>query len=183
MPELAQHEVNHLARAVHATMRAGGIDLKRHVRPPGDAPAVTTAAVRFWIEMSNRSFDAINRLGTSAPAELGEMMLAMDPPERAEIGSVLAGIRLLPRPTWPCGPEGEDLYPRMLDTWLAKGGPFASPKTADWDRLAAARWNDFEKRKNPGKAAAGKTSIAPTPAGTTTTQPKPARAPAATRAA
>jgi intracellular multiplication protein IcmJ len=156
LPELTQPALNHIARALHAAMRAGGLDPANPAARPGpNAPVFAVAAARVWIEISSRRSDAARRLGSSDPTDLGEALIALDANERARIPQMLAGLRLLPKAAWAGGPAGEDIYFRMLDSWLSPGGSFSTPGPDDWDLYFARRWREFEAVKAASNAQPG----------------------------
>lgn len=119
LPEIPQHELSHLARAIFIAMHEGG--------------EMQETAESLYSVLRLRADDARRRLGSSDPADLGEAMLALDDETYVRCKSSLEGIRLL-----PLGRrlrDDRDIFPDMLDFWRSETGPFAKIPTAKWAKL------------------------------------------------
>ena len=88
---------------------------------PPDHPTLR----RIWAELAARASGAVSRLGTDAPSELGSALCQLPPAVYARRGALLGGLRLLPRGR--LFEDGRDIYPAIVDTWIALANAKAPP--------------------------------------------------------
>lgn len=122
MPELSQPQLNHLARNCFVAMRTKG-----HTNEAGET---------VFSGLRIRAEEARRRLGTSDPADLGEALLAIDEESYDKRDEILDGVRLLPLGRKYVGER--DLFPKMVDFWVSRHGPYAKSRPKQW-RAAAAK--------------------------------------------
>jgi Restriction endonuclease len=121
-PELSQQQVNHLARTCFVAMRTKG--------------TTNEAGESVFSGLRIRAEEARRRLGTSDPADLGEALLAIDEAHYSKRGEILDGVRLLPLGRKYVGER--DIFPKMVDFWVSRHGPFAKSRPKQW-RAAASK--------------------------------------------
>jgi intracellular multiplication protein IcmJ len=121
LPELRQVELNHLTRTCFVAMRTKGTT--------NESGESVFSALRIRAEEARR------RLGTSDPADLGEALLALDDDQYDKRNEVLDGVRLLPLGRKYVGER--DIFPKVVDFWISKHGPYAQSRPKLWRAQAA----------------------------------------------
>jgi len=114
LPQMSQQAVNTVMREIHIKLRDAGELL-------GDDDALRLARA----ELAARASGAVSRLGTDAPSELGSALCQLPPAVYARRGALLGGLRLLPRGR--LFEDGRDIYPAIVDTWIALANAKAPP--------------------------------------------------------
>ncbi|MBV6632830.1 MAG: type IVB secretion system protein IcmJDotN [Alphaproteobacteria bacterium] len=122
LPELSQTELNHLSRGCFVAMRTKG--------------TTNEAGESIFSGLRIRAEEARRRLGTSDPADLGEALLAISEEAYEKRAEVLDGVRLLPLGRKYVGER--DVFPKMVDFWVSRHGPFAKSRPKQW-RAAASK--------------------------------------------
>ena len=90
-----------------------------------------------------RAVMAEELIGTSRPLELADIMLNMPNSLYGKRAEFLDGIRLLPMGHRRQG--GEDIMPKMVDSWLTTGGPYANLNPRTWATIVRQHSPDLEK--------------------------------------
>lgn len=121
LPELRQAELNHMARTCFVGMRTKGL--------------TNEGAEGVFSGLRIRAEEARRRLGTSDPADLGEALLALDESGYDKRAEVLDGLRLLPLGRKYVGER--DIFPKMVDFWISKQGPYGASRPKQWRAMAA----------------------------------------------
>jgi len=137
LPEMSQPAVNTLLREIHMQLRALGEGLHAAGSFRLDTPDRRTLH-HARAALAARAGDAASRLGTGKPSELGSALLRLPPAAQARRGALLGGLRLLPLGRFY--EAGEDVYPVIIDTWLALATPAGrSPASSPSAPPAASR--------------------------------------------
>lgn len=121
LPEIAQAEINHIARALYVAKASDD--------------ALSAAAGRTLEVLTQRRLEAKKRLGTDDPLILATALLeAVDNATYAKRVEKLEGIRLLPADRYLATQRaGEvDVFPQMLAYWTSPEGPFARKPVSEW---------------------------------------------------
>lgn len=135
LPEMSQPAVNTLLREIHIQLRALGEGLHAAACFRLDTRERRTL-YHARAALAARAGDAASRLGTGAPSELGSALLRLSPAGQARSGALLGGLRLLP--LGRLYEAGEDVYPAIVDAWLALAKPAGSPHASSPSAPAAA---------------------------------------------
>lgn len=126
MPEIAQAELNHIARAVYVARISQG--------------SMADAARSALDALMLRREDAKARLATDDPFFLGTVLRDfLGPKQYAGRVEKLEGIRLLPLDRRNIT-EGElrfNQFPQILAYWRSKDGPFGATPPSQWKTLYA----------------------------------------------
>jgi intracellular multiplication protein IcmJ len=142
MPELGQTQVNHLARAIHVGRHMAGNGLAAADRLPEDERQhlrqLSDLLDGLLAQARQRSEEARLRLGTSDPAILGSALLDLEEADYARRGQKLKGIRLFPEAR-RMSSEGTNLFPRALEFWTGRKGPFGALPLTSWAGLFASK--------------------------------------------
>ena len=120
LPEASQAVLNHLVRAVHVVLHEHGEPPHMAERPMGDALPLRRA-FNSYRALAGRMAQARSRIGTTSPRELGEALIGLPPAALAKGAELTSGLRLLSRGR--LFRDNEDVYPDLLDAWMAEGGP------------------------------------------------------------
>ena len=120
LPEASQAVLNYLVRAVHLVLHEHGEPPHMAERPASDTPALRSA-FNSYRALAGRMAEARSRIGTTSPRELGEALIGLPPAARAKEAELTSGLRLLSRGR--LFRDNEDVYPDLLDAWMAEGGP------------------------------------------------------------
>jgi intracellular multiplication protein IcmJ len=139
LPEISQAQLNHLMRAIYVA-RAKNKETPENIR---------VAADRAHEILSNRRGEAKRRIGTDDPSVLSAALLeSLEEGAYKERGRKLEGVRLMPldKRLSPTGGKEVDHFPRMLNYWVSKEGPFGA--------YPVEKWNDILKlSESPPKKA------------------------------
>lgn len=126
MPELQQHELSHIARAIYVARISQG--------------TMADAARSALESIMARREDAKARIATDDPYILANVMRDfLGPKHYAERGAKLDGIRLFPLDRRNIS-EGElkfNQFPQILAYWRSKDGPFGAKVPSQWKALYA----------------------------------------------
>jgi intracellular multiplication protein IcmJ len=124
LPRVSQADINDLARACHMIFHAHGEPPHMQQRPKTDTPALRHA-YRAFRSLLTLIPGAAGQLDTTSPRDLGAVLtsLAGDPDKRRMAEPHLRNVRLLP--LGHLYQNGRDIYPEVLDAWLAHDGPCA----------------------------------------------------------
>ncbi len=137
LPEMSQAAVNTTMREIHMQLRALGEGLHAEHRLRLDLPE-RRILHHARAALAARSAAAAACLGTTAPSELGGALFRVSSASYARRAALLGGLRLLPLGLFYEG--GTDVYPAIVDTWLALAKP-ASQRS----RSVAPNW-PFRRR-------------------------------------
>lgn len=128
LPEIAQTELNHIARAIYVG-RTGG------------TPVVELATRAFDALMARRA-DAKKRLGSDDPLLLATVLHESLTDEEAQTAiTKLDGVRLLPLDKHMArGPKGDvNQFPQLVKYWVSPEGPYGAKTPEKWpDMLKTA---------------------------------------------
>lgn len=137
IPELSQAQIHHIVRAIQVTqhevqrsksMRALNAEAQKTIRQLDDS------ANSLFARLKGREAQAVEIFGTGDPLDLANVMLEM-PDELYETREdFLTGLRLLPLGIRMQG--GEDIMPKIVETWTERGGPYANMRPQAWMGLA-----------------------------------------------
>lgn len=131
LPELQQHELSHIARAIYVARISQGT-------------MADTARSALEAIMARRE-DAKARISTDDPFILANVMRDfLGPKHYAQRGEKLDGIRLFPLDRRNIS-EGElkfNQFPQILAYWRSKDGPFGGKIPAQWKTLYAKAKQD-----------------------------------------
>lgn len=133
LPEIEQYQLNHIVRSMLVVRRwADGVSAERKTRPSMRKAVAAQADAVGSLEASLRARAAMAEelIGTSRPLELANIMLNMPDSLYEKRTEFLDGIRLLPTGHRKQG--GEDIMPKMVDSWLTTGGPYANLNPRTW---------------------------------------------------
>jgi intracellular multiplication protein IcmJ len=140
MPEISQERLNHILRSLFAADRWADQVIKEKRAGPGTGAVLLDSAKKFGegsrsliAALQRRDIDAERRIGTADPAELANMLLDMDEETYARRGEFLAGIRLMH--LGKRMKDGENVMPKILDSWLGPGGPYGNLKPTSWSGM------------------------------------------------
>lgn len=119
---VSQADINDLARSCHLIFHAHGEPPHMQQRPKADTPALRSAYRAFHALLTLGS-GAIDHLDTTSPRDLGAVLTSLtgDPEKRRMAERHLRNVRLLP--LGHLYQNGRDIYPEVLDAWLARNGP------------------------------------------------------------
>lgn len=136
-PEIGQAQLHHVVRAIQVTRRE--VEEARNSRMPRPdtqrmVRQMSDAAEALFARLRGRQAQAEEIFGTSDPLELGNVMLQMPDELYAKRAEFLQGLRLLPLGVRM--QEGEDIMPKIVDSWCDRGGPFANLRPQTWIGLA-----------------------------------------------
>lgn len=140
LPEASQAVLNHLVRVVHLVLHEHGEPPHMAERPTGDTPALRSA-FNSYRALAGRMAQARSRIGTTSPRELGEALIGLPPAALAKGAELTGGLRLLSRGR--LFRDGEDIYPDLLDAWMAKGGPCRGLLRAQLGRQSCSPISSF----------------------------------------
>lgn len=126
--QVSQADINDLARSCHLIFHAHGEAPHMQQRPKVDTPALRSA-YRAFHALLTLIPGAVDHLDTTSPRDLGAVLtsLAGDPKKRRMAETHLRNVRLLP--LGHLYQNGRDIYPEVLDAWLAHDGPCADLAT------------------------------------------------------
>jgi intracellular multiplication protein IcmJ len=133
LPEMSQIRLNHLVRTLLVAVRwsEGQMVATRGPSPNAMmAKSINDGARALLAKLRSRQAECEEYLKTSDPAEVADLLLAMPDEHYAKRGDFLRGIRLLPLGTRR--QDGEDIMPKVVDSWLGSGGPYAGMQPASW---------------------------------------------------
>lgn len=141
LPQISQAHLNHLVRSCLVAQRWAEpyVTNARHGAPTliQQAKFVADAAKSLMSALRAQEAEAVRLIGTSSATVLGEalMMIATSGSSEAyeKRDQYLNGLRLLPSGTRFIG--GSDAMPKIIDTWLATGGPYAQLSPTMWPGL------------------------------------------------
>lgn len=139
IPEISQADLHHLVRCVLVAQREEEV-LKADPTAKRDAVErareVAAAATSLFGLLKSRQAQASNLIGTSSPLQLGNVMLNMPDDIYENRAEFLRGMRLLPLGVRVAG--GDNVMPKIIDSWRANGGPFANLRPQAWAGLLRA---------------------------------------------
>ena len=115
LPEMSQPAINTLMRHVHMRLRAMGECLHADGGFRLDTPERRTLH-HVRAALRRREDLAQHRLGSTAPSVLAGALLRLSPAAYGRRAALLDGLRLLPLGRIFAGDE--DVYPRIVDTWI-----------------------------------------------------------------
>jgi intracellular multiplication protein IcmJ len=119
LPELSQAAVNAIARHCQFVFHTHGESPAMDRRPRIGTPELR-AAYRAYKALEERSAQAVERLGTCSPRELGVALMSLSKEYRERRRELLGGVRLLGRGRLFRG--GRDVYPTLLEALRAPHG-------------------------------------------------------------
>ncbi len=125
LPEIAQTDLNSLARAIYVAKSA----------PDAAEGKLAAAATRALDALMARRSEAKKRLGSDDPLLLATVFMEnLNDAEYAARGAKLDGIRLLPLDHWPVyGPNGDhNQFPNMIRYWRSTEGPYGKLPVESW---------------------------------------------------
>ncbi|WOJ91779.1 hypothetical protein RZS28_18800 (plasmid) [Methylocapsa polymorpha] len=111
LPEMTQGALNACMRGVHQTLAAHGEAPHLSRGPKSDHRSVLAAASAYGAFRA-RAAAAVERLGSTSPAVLGEALLRLSAEDYGRRDKLLAGVRLLPLGRFYR--NGEDIYPDLI---------------------------------------------------------------------
>lgn len=120
LPEMSQPAINTMMRVIHMQLRALGEGLHAEERFHRDKP-VLHPLYNARATLASRVDSAASRLGSDAPSELGSALVRLSPGAYGRRAALLGGLRLLPSGRFYR--DGEDVYPKIVDTWLELAKP------------------------------------------------------------
>ncbi len=130
LPEIPQHELNHLVRAIYVA---------------ADAPyPVNELSKRARDALTIRRSEAKKRLGSDDPMLLATILReTLNDNERKGAADKLDGIRLLPGDKYIVRTTKGDanFFPQMVKYWLSSEGPYANMQPEKWPELFRAALN------------------------------------------
>ena len=125
LPEIPQHELHHLMRAIYIARVAQG--------------PLAELARRIFDALYARGDEAQRRLGSKDPGALALVMRDfLTGAEYHQTQDHLKGIRLLPldrRMILDADGSEINFFPQLLAHWRSKAGPFGEMPAQDWMRL------------------------------------------------
>lgn len=127
LPEMSQQAANTVTREIHLQLRALGEGLHTAARFRLDTPDRRTL-YHARAALAAGADAAASRLGTGAPSELASALRRLSPGARGHRDTLLGGLRLLP--LGRLYEADEDVYPGIVDTWLALAKPASSRSSA-----------------------------------------------------
>lgn len=144
LPEISQARISHLVRSSLVAQRWAEpyITNARHGAPSlvQAAKFIADAAKSLMAKMRSREAEADRILGTSSATILAEALMGIANSGSSEAyeqrAKYLHGIRLLP--TGSRYAAGSDIMPKIIDTWMATGGPYAQMSPTMWQGLFMA---------------------------------------------
>jgi intracellular multiplication protein IcmJ len=116
LPEMSQQAINTMIRHIHLRLRRLGEDVRQSGRLRQSEPEQCVLHNARAI-LHARGAAASSRLGTDTPSELASALLRLSEAASASRASLLGGLRLLPLGRFY--QAGQDVYPAILDDWLA----------------------------------------------------------------
>ena len=123
LPEVPQAAVMHVARSCHLIFHVHGEEPHMTRRPRVDT-AYLRAAYRSFHALLSLIPDVDAPIGTTSPRDVWAALAGMPPEKRPRAEQSLAGARLLPLGHF--FQDGRDIYPDILDSWAAQGGPLSA---------------------------------------------------------
>lgn len=124
LPEIAQAELNHIARAIYVAKATKG--------------PMAEAAARALEALTSRRAEAKKRLGSDDPLLLATVMHeSLTDEENEQAAGKLEGVRLMPLDKYLVrGSKGDvNQFPQLVKYWASSEGPFASMPVAEWDKM------------------------------------------------
>jgi intracellular multiplication protein IcmJ len=125
LPEIAQPDLNHLARAIYVARASSNA-------------ALAATATRALETLQARRADVKKRLGSDDPLLLATVFFeSLDEDEYRARKTKLEGVRLLPLEKRVIAtPKGDvDMFPQMMKFWLSKEGPFGQLPVEKWQQM------------------------------------------------
>ena len=128
LPEVTQVQLNHMARAAYIAQES-------------DDENMRGLALRMIEALKSRRTDAKRRIGTDDPMLFYTVLQeGLQSKKRVNIASKIEGIRLFPLDQYLAGSKEVNVFPKMIQFWTSKEGPFAKLPVAEWTKM-------FEKFK------------------------------------
>jgi hypothetical protein len=120
--QVSQADINDIARSCHLIWHAHGEPPHMRQRPKSDTPALRHA-YRAFQSLLSLIPGAADHLDTTSPRDLGAVLtgLRREPDMLRMVDRRLRHVRLLPLAH--LYQNGRDIYPEVLDAWLAQDGP------------------------------------------------------------
>lgn len=137
LPELSQAQLHHIVRSIQvAQYEAEKAKITRGMRPEAQQSIkqIADAASTLFGRLKARQVQAEDRIGTSDPLELANIMLAMPDELYNKRSDFLHGVRLLPLGVQY--QDGGDIMPKIVESWCNSGGPYANMRPQTWVGLA-----------------------------------------------
>lgn len=128
MPELTHQEINHLMRSKFVL----SYWLKRRDQNTrSDDLSMLRSAESAFDGMVKARCDKVRvEMGTDSPISLGNAIINAPNQGRLERQIRLMGIRLVP--TGTIFRDGEDVLPKMIESWLTPSGAYAGMQPSAW---------------------------------------------------
>lgn len=133
IPEIPQDRLHHIIRSVQVAKRwSENAMMARGVKSDAirQAQELADGASSLMAKLRERQMQAEERIGTSDPLEIANIMLSMPDDMYERRGEFLAGIRLLPLGIRKQGVE--DMMPKIVDSWLDAGGAYVNLRPSAW---------------------------------------------------
>lgn len=112
LPEMTQAALNVMVREAHLVLRGHGESLSLGDMPLSGRPR-PWAAYSCLMALRAREADALARIGTTSPLDLGAALRGLAHWPEARRMEFLSGVRFLP--LGRIYRDGEDIYPALLD--------------------------------------------------------------------
>lgn len=131
-PEIPQDILHHLVRTSMVCQRVYMTENSRKEEHM-DFRKAADAAVNFMNALKERASAAQDKIGTSDPHELANVLMMLPENHYVRRAAKLEGIRLL-----PLGKRivnNEDIMIKQVDSWISPGGPYSSLKPNVWSTL------------------------------------------------
>ncbi len=116
LPEMTQAALNVIVREAHLVLRGHGEPLSLDLVPSSGRPR-PRAAHSCLMALRARGADALARIGTTSPRDLGAALQRFSHWPEARRLEFLAGVRFMPLGRFYR--DGEDIYPALLDDLAA----------------------------------------------------------------
>lgn len=133
LPEIPQDRLNTLVRTIQVAIRWADMQPAAGRQNPEAqqlARAMADAARSTFNRLRDREEEARRITGIDGLAELGEVLLNLPEAEYLRRDGGLVGLRMLPLGR-RMAREG-DLMPKIVESWMEPGGPYASMKPTTW---------------------------------------------------
>lgn len=112
LPEMTQAALNVMVREAHFVLRGHGEALSLDHEPLSGRPR-PSAAYSCLAALRARGADALARIGTTSPQDLGAALQRLSHWPEARLLEFLSGVRFMPLGRFYR--DGEDIYPALLD--------------------------------------------------------------------
>lgn len=133
LPEIPQDRLHHIVRTILVANRWAEVTLSSPRRRPDIINAskeMSDASRSLFAKLRDREEGAVRHIGTSNALELANILLSMPDEAYDKRADFLRGVRLLP--LGKRQQEGEDIMPKVIDSWMDAGGPYGNLKPSTW---------------------------------------------------